>query len=74
MRFELRFPDGDTTQDPLLKDQIQSAVSFVSQDAAIDLVALPDDDPRLGDFVPAIIVVVRSIHDGAPRMRRPMNS
>ena len=62
MRFELRFPDGDTTQDPLLKDQIRSAVSFVSQCAAIDLVALPDDDPRLGNFVPAIIVVVRSIY------------
>ena len=68
MRFELRFPDGDHQQDPMLIAQIRGAASFVSIDAGIDLGALSADDERLPAFASAIVVAARTAYDGAVRM------
>ena len=64
MRFELRYPDGDNSQDTLLEDQIRSAAAFVGCDVGYDLAGLADDDTRLAALAAPIIVAARALYDG----------
>ena len=68
MRFELRYPDGDNSQDTLLEDQIRTAAAFVGWDVGYDLAGLADDDTRLLALAAPIVVVARAFYDGVRQL------
>ena len=68
MRFELRFPDGDNSQDAFLEEQIRSAAAFVGSDVGYALAELANDDTRLPALAAPIIVAARAFYDGVWQM------